>query len=122
MSAPSRAQSTRITRLSGTGGGPLAGAFAPGSLAEVTHLPSGIASSRTTLVDVPPGSAIEQPAAAADLLVHVVTGEISAHEHPDGPAVQAGAGDTLLVPAGAPVRAVAADAGGPVQLLLVRAD
>ena len=118
MSAPSPAPVPRITRLGDAAGGPLVGAFAAGSLAEVTHLPAGIASSRTELIDLAPGHAITRPPATADLLVHVVAGTISALDPGDGAGLQAGPGDTLLVPAGLAVRAVAD--GGPAQLLLVR--
>lgn len=122
MSATSPAPVTRISRVGDAGGNPLAGAFAAGSLAEVTHLPTGIGSSRTELVELAPGGAVERPATAADLLIHVVAGAITAREHAGGPAVHAGAGDTLLVPAGSPVRAAATGDSGPVQLLLVRGD
>lgn len=119
MSATSPAQLPRITRLGDAAAGSLAAAFSAGSLAEATHLPGGIPSSRTELLSLAPAGSLDQAAAGTDLLVHVVTGAIIARDPGDGTALAAGPGDTLLVPAGIAVRVVAGGAE-PAQLLLVR--
>jgi uncharacterized RmlC-like cupin family protein len=91
-------------------------------VAEMTHLPTGIASTQIEAVNVPAGgSAVPRLEQDDDTLLHVVAGQVRvrwgaalARETPAGP------GDTVLVPAGAAFRADNASTSATLQLILVR--
>lgn len=89
-------------------------------LAEMTHLPTGIAGDQCAVIPLAPGGAADVVPAEAPALLHVTAGRVLV-EGPGGEeAVVAGAGDTLVVPAGVPFRAFNPSESAPVQLLLVR--
>lgn len=100
----------------------LGGALGLQRVAEMTHLPTGIASAQIESVTVPAGgSAGVRLEPGDDTLLHVVAGKARVRwgvamcrETPAGP------GDTLLVPAGASFRADNASPSVTLQFILVR--
>ncbi len=100
----------------------LAGGLVLQRLAEITHLPTGIASSQIETVDVPAGGSMAPPGAADDgTLLHVIAGHARVKW---GPALAgetpAGPGDTVLVPAGTLFRADNASPAAALRLIVVR--
>lgn len=100
----------------------LAGGLGLQRVAEMTHLPTGIASTQIETVNVPAGGSTgPRLSPDDDTLLHVVAGQVRvrwgatlAGETPAGP------GDTVLVPAGASFRADNASPSATLQLILVR--
>lgn len=100
----------------------LAGGLGQQRVAEMTHLPTGIASTQIETVNVPAGGSTgPRVVPDDDTLLHVVAGQVHvrwgaalARETPAGP------GDTVLVPAGASFRADNASPSATLQLILVR--
>jgi uncharacterized RmlC-like cupin family protein len=96
--------------------------FAASSLSEVTHLPTGVASGRSEAVTIPAGT--ERTGIAGDssaLLLHVTEGRVTvAWGAPERRSVEAGAGDTVLVPAGIAVSASNASLTTDLHLVLLR--
>lgn len=100
----------------------MARAFGPQRLAEITHLPAGIASAQIEVLNVAPGGRTErQTVHGEDAVVHVIAGTAFVLW---GPALAgetpAGAGDTVLIPAGVPFVAQNAGVSAALQLILVR--
>lgn len=96
--------------------------FVASSLAEVTHLPTGVASGRSEVVTIPGG--MERTGLAGDssaLLLHVVEGQVTiTWGAPARRSVQADAGETVLVPAGIAVSASNASPTTDLRLVLLR--
>lgn len=96
--------------------------FGAQSLAEITHLPTGIASGRIDDVTVPPGGdAAKHIDRSNAVLLHVVAGRVNVlwgnqFEH----AEQAGSGDTVLVKAGIAFQARNESPVDALQFILVR--
>ena len=100
----------------------LAGGLGLQRVAEMTHLPTGIASTQIESVSVAAGSSTGPHLEPDDdTLLHVVEGQVRVRW---GSALAretlAGAGDTVLVPAGASFRADNASPSATLQLILVR--
>jgi len=98
------------------GGGP-----ALQRLAEITHLPTGIASGQVETVDVPSGGSSKPPTSRdADTLLHVIAGQVSVRWGSNlARVLPAGPGDTVLVPAGTPYRADNASPSAALQFIIV---
>jgi uncharacterized RmlC-like cupin family protein len=100
----------------------LSGGLGLQRVAEMTHLPTGIASTQIESIEVPAGgSAGLRRKPDDDTLLHVVAGQARirwganlARETPAGP------GDTVLVPAGTSFRADNASPSATLQFILVR--
>lgn len=117
------AADVRLIRPGQVEGG-LADTLGAQRLAEVTHLPTGIASDHIEAVQVPAGGSMALPDQQPGLtLLHVIDGTISVRwgDPLDGD-LQAGSGDTVLVPAGTACRADNQSPSAVVQLILVRGD
>ena len=108
------------------GHGQLDDSFASGlglqRLAEITHLPTGIASGQMETVSVPAGGSTAECLTPGDeTLLYVVAGHVRVKW---GPALvaetPAGPGDTVLVAAATPFRADHASASATLQLIIVR--
>lgn len=100
----------------------IAGGLGLQRLAEITHLPTGIASGQIESVRVPAGGSTAECLTPGDeTLLHVVAGHVRVRW---GPALAAetpaGPGDTVLVAAATPFRAVNASASAALQLIIVR--
>lgn len=93
----------------------------PQRLAEITHLPTGIASGQVASMHVPAGGMTAARSAAGDeTLLYVVAGHVLVRWGPTlAMATPAGPGDTILLPAGTPFRADNASASAPLQYILV---
>ncbi|MEO7386900.1 MAG: cupin domain-containing protein [Gammaproteobacteria bacterium] len=90
-------------------------------LAEITHLPTGVASDQLDAVTVPPGEGVgRQSTGHDDTLLHVVAGSVRVHwgERLER-VVRAGPGDTVLVPAGTEYRADNGSSSVALQLIRV---
>lgn len=109
-----------IRRLEGPLGEALAGALGTGRIAELTHLPTGITGDQLAVIPLAPGGATDVPPVAGPVLLHVSDGPVLVSGGRASTALAAAAGDTLLVPAGVPFRAINQNEVAPVQLLLVR--
>lgn len=96
--------------------------FAASSLSEVTHLPTGVASGRSETVTIPGGrERAGITGGSSALLLHVVEGRVTvAWGAPERRSVEAGAGDTVLVPAGIAVSAGNASPTADLRLVLLR--
>lgn len=101
--------------------GSVAGALGLQRLAEVTHLPTGIASGQVEAVDVPAGGSLAPaPAAGDEILLHVIEGQVRVSWGPGlTRELRAKAGDTVLVPAGTSFRADNASPADNLQLIRV---
>jgi uncharacterized RmlC-like cupin family protein len=100
----------------------LAGGFGVQRLAEITHLPTGIASNQIEVVTVPAGGNLAtRRAGSEEELLHVIAGgaRIVSGDRLDRE-ILAGPGDTVLVPAGTTFRADNASPAEALQLILVR--
>lgn len=100
----------------------VAGGLGSQRLAEITHLPAGIASGQIETVSVPAGGSMaECLAPGEETLLHVVKGHVRVKW---GPALvaemPAGPGDTVLVAAATPFRADNASGSAALQLIIVR--
>jgi len=115
------ASAVRLLRQDQLDGG-LTGGLSLQRLAEITHLPTGIASGQIETASVPAGgSAPVWTAAGDDMLLHVSAGHARVTWGPGlADATQAGPGDTLLVPAGTTFRMENASPSAPLQLIIVR--
>lgn len=91
-------------------------------LAEITHLPTGIASGQLEVITVPAGASTAVRVAPDDeILLHVVEGHVRVRWGPGmAGEMPAGSGDTVLVPAGTPFRTDNASASTALQLIIVR--
>lgn len=93
-------------------------------LAEITHLPTGIASDQVEALDLPAGGrSAPRAAVGSGTLLHVVAGHVRVRwgdaldrETPAGP------GDTVLVPGGTRFLAENASGSATVQLIVVRGE
>lgn len=125
MGKPADRHLEDVTVLSG---GLLAGEgvqrFAASILSEATHLPTGIASGRSELVTIAGGMERTGIAGGSSaLLLHVVEGHVTVTwGAPAARSVEAGAGETVLVPAGIAVTASNPGATTHCRLVLLRSE
>ena len=96
--------------------------FAAGSIAEGTHLPTGTASGRSDVVQIPPGGSVTALHANGEAtLLHVTVGRLRLQWGYDLPQVTtAGSGDSVLVPPGIPCSARNDSAVETLQFVRVR--
>lgn len=96
--------------------------LAAASLAEMTHLPTGVASGRSETISILAGRERAEPACdLAPLLLYVVEGQVAVAWNEESPrSVTASAGDTVLVPAGIAIRTCNTSPETTSRLILVR--